>query len=56
MLKMIVFTSEHVTAGTAAYVAAKAVAARMAEVYRGRVEWRDDYNDYSVRGCFVVRA
>ena len=53
---MIVFTSERVTAGTADYVAAKAIAAEMAKVYRGRVEWRDEYNDYSVRGVFVVRA
>lgn len=53
---MIVWTSEAVTAGTKNYADAKAQAQEMARIYRGRVEWRDEYNDYSVRGVFVVRG
>lgn len=53
---MIMWKSERVSAGTESYTAAKREAQEMAKVYRGRVEWQDEYNDYSVRGVFVVRS
>ena len=52
---MIVYRSDRVTAGTAAYGAAKQAAADYAKAKGGRVEWQDEYNDYSVAGRWIVR-
>jgi hypothetical protein len=55
MLNMTHWTSERVSAGTPAYNAAKADAATIARQNPGtRAEWRDEYNDYSVRGVWAV--
>ena len=49
------WTSERVTAGTPAHAQAKRQAEAMAREHGKRVEWVDEYNDYSVKGVFRVR-
>lgn len=52
-----IWTSKRVVAGTAAYDAAKRTAAAIkADNPRVRIEWVDEYNDYSVAGVFRARA
>lgn len=46
--------SERVTPGTAAGLEARGEAERIARANLGRVEWRDEYNDYSVKGRYAV--
>lgn len=56
-----IFKSDRVTAGSVQYNEARAKAERIAAQQRqvghnGTVHWQDEYNDYSVRGVFVVTA
>lgn len=53
-MRQITFRSERVTAGTRDYEDAKTLAQRHADSQGGRVEWQDEYNDYSVRGIWVA--
>ena len=53
---MTLWTSPRVVAGTPAHAQAKrdAEAVRFKFPVTARVEWRDEYNDYSVAGVFAV--
>lgn len=54
---MIIWKSERVSMGSPEHAKAKAAAAAVAAGKPGaRADWRDDYNDYSATGVFVVVA